>query len=266
MNLQNFLYGVYPYLAGTIFLLGSWVRFDHEQYTWKSDSSQLLSRKQLRLASNLFHVGIIAIFFGHLVGLLTPHSFFLALGVSDMAHQYVAIAAGSVFGSLCLIGAVMLWLRRMFNPRVSATSRFSDKLILTWILITLTLGLSTIPVSFEHAQHGNPGVMIALAHWAQSIVTFQPDPALIANVDTIFKIHLFFGMTVFLLFPFTRLVHVWSAPIGYLRRPYQIVRSKGRIKAEPALALQPASQSSGHGATVSAETPVSRPSAPAHAR
>jgi nitrate reductase gamma subunit len=174
----------------------------------------------------LFHVGIIAIFFGHAVGLLTPHSVFKALGVSDMAHQMIAIWAGSIFGAMCLIGGAILWLRRMFNARVSAASRGSDKFILTWLLITLLIGLSTIPVSIGHANHNDPGVMIALAEWVQSIIYLRPDPSLLNGVDTIFKVHLFFGMTVFLVFPFTRMVHVWSAPFGYIGRPYQIVRSK----------------------------------------
>lgn len=226
MNLHDFLFGVYPYLAGTVFLIGSWVRFDREQYTWKTDSSQLLARHNLRLASNFFHVGIISIFFGHLVGLLTPHSVFLAMGISDLAHQHIAIAAGSVFGSICLIGGVMLWLRRLTNSRVRAVSRKMDVFILTWILTTLLLGLSTIPVSLDHAQHGNAGVMLALANWAQSVVTFRADAALLAAVDPIFRVHLFFGMTVFLLFPFTRLVHIWSVPFGYLGRAYQVVRHK----------------------------------------
>ncbi len=226
MNLHNFLYGVYPYIALTVFLLGSILRFDREQYTWKSDSSQLLSKTNMRLGSNLFHVGIIAIFFGHAVGLLTPHSVFRALGVSDMNHQMIAIWAGTIFGGLCLVGGALLWLRRMFNARISATSRGTDKFILTWLLVTLLLGLSTIPVSMGHANAGNPGVMIALAEWVQSIIYLHPNPALLEGVDTIFKIHLFFGMTVFLVFPFTRMVHVWSAPLPYLARPYQIVRSK----------------------------------------
>ncbi|MFA7095905.1 MAG: respiratory nitrate reductase subunit gamma [Gammaproteobacteria bacterium] len=226
MNLESFLYGVYPYLAGTVFLIGSWIRFDREQYTWKTDSTQLLSKRNMRLASNLFHIGIIAIFFGHLIGLLTPHSVFLALGVSDMAHQNLAIAAGSIFGTLCLIGGTMLWLRRVTNPRVRAAGRRMDVFILSWIMLTLLLGLSTIPVSMNHAAHGNPGVMIALAEWAQSVVTFRADPSLLKDVDLIFKIHLFFGMTLFLLFPFSRLVHIWSVPLGYLGRAYQIVRTK----------------------------------------
>ncbi|MDH5357120.1 MAG: respiratory nitrate reductase subunit gamma [Gammaproteobacteria bacterium] len=229
MRLENFLYGVYPYIALSLFFIGSWLRFDREQYTWKSDSSQLLSSKNLRLGSNLFHIGVIAIFFGHAVGLLTPHSVFLGLGVSDMAHQMIAIWAGSIFGVLALIGGGILWVRRMTNARVSAVSRGSDKFILTWIMVTLLLGLSTIPVSLGHASHNDPSVMIALAEWVQSIVTLRPEPALLANVDTVFKMHLFFGMTVFLLFPFTRLVHVWSAPFSYAWRPYQIVRTKRKI-------------------------------------
>lgn len=232
MNLESFIYGIYPYLAGTVFLIGTWIRFDREQYTWKTDSTQLLSKRNLRVGSNLFHIGIIAIFFGHLIGLLTPHSVFLALGVSDMDHQYIAIAAGSLFGMLCLIGGAMLWLRRTGNPRVRAAGRKMDVFILSWLLVTLLLGLSTIPVSISHASHGNPNVMIALAEWAQSVVTFRADPSLLANVDTLFKIHLFFGMTVFLLFPFTRLVHIWSVPLGYLGRAYQIVRAKRRYAVQ----------------------------------
>jgi len=226
MDLHKLIFGVYPYVAFTIFILGSWIRFDHEQYTWKSDSSQLLSKKYMRMASNLFHIGIIAIFFGHMAGLLTPHALFGTMGVSDMAHQWLAILAGAVFGALCLIGGVILWLRRMLNTRVRAASRWMDINILGWLMLTLMLGLSTLPVSIEHANHGNAGVMIQLAEWAQSIVYLHPNPDLLLNVDMVYTIHVFCGMSVFLFFPFTRLVHVWSAPFGYLGRAYQIVRAK----------------------------------------
>jgi len=231
MNLlHNFIYGVYPYIALTVFLLGSWVRFDREQYTWKSDSSQLLAKANMRLASNLFHVGVLMIFAGHVVGLLVPHAVFVAVGLPDMVHQMVAIWVGTVFGLLALLGAVMLWVRRMFNARVSAASRGSDKFILTWLLLTLVLGLCTIPVSIGHARADDAGVMIALANWVQSIIYLHPNPALLLDVDTIFKVHLFFGMTVFLVFPFTRMVHVWSGfgTLSYLSRPYQLVRQVRR--------------------------------------
>jgi nitrate reductase gamma subunit len=226
MTFHDFIFGGYPYLAGTIFLLGSWIRFDREQYTWKSDSSQLLSNKNMRLASNLFHVGILAVFFGHLIGLLTPHSWFLALGISDVTHQYAALYAGTIFGSICLIGALMLFLRRINNPRIRAISRTRDTFIIGWLLATVAIGLGTTVVSWGHAASGDTSTMIQLSLWVQSVATLQPQPDLLQGVALIFKIHLFFGMTVFLMFPFPRLVHVWSVPITYLGHAYQIVRVK----------------------------------------
>lgn len=226
MSLHDLVFGAYPYLAGAIFLLGSWIRFDREQYTWKADSSQLLSNRNMRLASNLFHVGILGIFFGHLVGMLLPHSWFLALGISDVSHQYIAIYAGGVFGIMCLLGAAILLLRRLDNPRVKAVSRTRDTFVIGWLVVTVSLGLSTILVSSGHAAEGNVSDMVALTRYVKSIATLSVDPSLIRDVSPIFKVHMFFGMTVFLIFPFTRLVHVWSVPVSYLGRAYQIVRVK----------------------------------------
>lgn len=226
MDMHTLLYGVYPYIVLTIFLLGSWLRFDYAQYTWKSDSSQFLSKRYMLWASNLFHVGIIMLFFGHLVGLVTPAAVFHAVGISDLAHQYIAIVAGTIFGSMCFIGALMLLIRRFANQRVRATSRFMDFFILIWLLITVTMGLLTIPVSIHHASEGDASTMLALSAWVQSSLTMQAQPAFLAGVDTVFLIHIFCGLTVFLLFPFSRLVHVWSAPFGYLFRAYQVVRTK----------------------------------------
>lgn len=226
MDLQHFIFGVYPYIALTVFIAGSWIRYDNEQYTWKTDSSMLLSKRYMVVGSNLFHVGIIAIFLGHAVGLLTPHAVWQALGVSDMAHQWVAIAAGSVFGLMCLAGGLILWLRRLGNARVRAASRVMDVFILSWLLATLALGLSTLPVSVSHANHGDASIMVALADWVQSVVTLHPQPELLAQVPPIYRTHLFFGMTVFLIFPFSRLVHIWTAPFNYLGRAYQIVRTR----------------------------------------
>ncbi|MCK4493292.1 MAG: respiratory nitrate reductase subunit gamma [Methylococcales bacterium] len=224
--METLLFSVYPYIALTTFLVGSLIRFDREQYTWKADSSQLFEKEQLRKGSILFHIGVLALFMGHAAGLLTPHSWFLDLGVSDMVHQYVAIIAGAVFGSLCMMGGVILWKRRMTNPRVKANSHFMDIFILNWLLVTLGVGLLTIPVSIYHAFSGDASIMVALADWAQSVMTLQADSTLLLEVGFLYKIHLFLGMSVFLLFPFTRLVHVWSVPLGYLMRPYQIVRRK----------------------------------------
>ena len=148
------------------------------------------------------------------------------LGFSDVGHQNVAITAGTVFGITCMIGGAMLWRRRMFNPRIRAVTRRMDIIILDWLLITLMLGLATIPVSIMHSTHGDANTMLALSAWCKSVVGFSADPMLLKDVSLIFKLHLFAGLTMFLLFPFSRLVHIWSAPIGYMIRPYQVVRSK----------------------------------------
>ena len=223
--MNQFLFGIYPYIALTVFLLGSLLRYDRDQYTWKASSSQLLSSKDMRLGNNLFHVGIILLFFGHLVGLLTPewaYHFVMTAG----QKQVMAMMAGGVFGTICFIGMVLLIRRRLFDPRIRATSQFSDIAILLILFVQLILGLLTIPFS---AQHLDGSSMIALANWAQSLVTFQGGAAdYVVGEAFIFKIHLFLGLTIFLLFPFTRLVHVWSVPLKYLTRSgYQIVRRRG---------------------------------------
>ena len=221
--LLHLVYGYYPYLAGTVFLLGSLYRFDHGQYTWKTGSSQMLSSKNMRLASNLFHIGILTIFFGHLFGLLTPHWVygpFLSAG----HKQLMAIIIGGVAGLLCVVGGAMLLWRRLFNPRVQASSSTMDNAILILLLLQACLGLVTIFFSYGHLDGA---MMLTLANWAQAIVLFNGDAATYLN-DTplIFRLHIFLGLTIILLFPFTRLVHVWSIPLGYLGRNYQIVRRR----------------------------------------
>ena len=224
--LHQFVFGIYPYVALAIFLLGSLVRFDREQYTWKSESSQVLNTGMLRLGSPLFHVGILGLFFGHAAGLLTPVWVWDALGVTHGVKQTVAMVAGGVMGLLCLVGLLMLLARRFGNDRVAARTTFKDKLVLLWILLTLLLGLSSIFVS---ASHMDGHMMVLLMTWAQHVVTFRGDAAgFIADAPWIFKLHLFMGMSLFVIFPFTRLVHVWSGfgAVGYLGRTWQLVRRR----------------------------------------
>lgn len=224
---QYLLFGIYPYIALAIFLLGSLVRFEREQYTWKSDSSQLLKRGRLRLGSNLFHAGILLLFVGHAVGLLTPHEVYASLGLSAAHKQLLAMVAGGIFGLMILAGLLILIHRRLTEPRIRATTRAMDLVILFWILITLLLGLTTIYFS---AQHPDGSEMLKLAGWAQRIVTFRPGAAeLLVTAPLIYKIHLFFGLTLFALFPFGRLVHAWSgfASASYAGRRYQLVRRRG---------------------------------------
>ena len=219
------VFGWYPYFCLTVFLLGSLLRFDREQYTWRSGSSQLLRRRQLTWGSNLFHVGILVIFFGHFGGLLTPIWVFDALGISHTFKQWMAIGIGGVSGIMCFVGLTLLLHRRLFDARVRSTSSFGDTAILLILYVQLILGLSTIFVSLQHLD-GH--VMMTFMTWAQGILTLQPGvSSLIGDVHPLFMLHLFLGMTIFLVFPFTRLVHIWSAPVWYIgRRGYQVVRTR----------------------------------------
>lgn len=222
--INEFFFGIYPYMALTVFFVGSLLRYDRDQYTWKASSSQLLSKKDMRLGSNLFHIGIIALFFGHLVGLLTPEWAYHVV-MSAGTKQVLAMTAGGIFGLVCLAGMILLIRRRITDPRIRATSQAADLPILLILFVQLVLGLLTIPFS---AQHLDGSSMIALASWAQHLITFRGDAAsFVMGEALIFKVHLVLGLTIFLLFPFTRLVHIWSVPLQYLSRSgYQIVRKR----------------------------------------
>lgn len=223
--INHLLFGVYPYIALAIMIIGSVLRYDREPYSWRSGSSQLLRRKQLMWGSVLFHVGVIFLFFGHAVGLLTPH-FIYEHFISAESKQLLAIIAGSIAGTVCFIGISMLAHRRLFDARIRATSTFSDTAILLILWVQLVLGLLTVPFSF---QHSDGSVMLRLSEWAQRILTFRTEGTadLIAGLAFPYQAHILLGLTIFLLFPFSRLVHMLSVPVRYLWRPgYQVTRQK----------------------------------------
>ncbi|WP_305907193.1 respiratory nitrate reductase subunit gamma [Methylomarinum sp. Ch1-1] len=223
--MNTLLFGYYPYIAMTVFLLGSLARFERDQFSWRTGSSQLLSSDDaFRRGNNLFHIGILLLFFGHFIGLLTPPAVYHSLGISTSAKQILAVIAGGIFGGICLAGIYPLIRRRLTDPRVRATSSRMDIFILLLIGFQLVLGLLTLPVSIYHYDGSS---MLLLSEWAQRIVTFRSGAAdVIADINFLFKLHLFFGITLFLVFPFSRLVHIWSVPLGYFNRPYQVVRKR----------------------------------------
>ncbi len=228
MNTSNFLlFGAYPYIAIAVLIVGSWARYDNAQYTWKAGSTQTLSDKGMRIASNLFHIGVLFIIFGHFIGLLLPEAIYHHV-ISTPNKQLLAMVSGGFFGILAFIGLTMLIKRRFTDERVIANGSRADQMVLLMLYAQLILGLISIVVS---AGHLDGSVMVLLATWAQSIVTFQPAAAAeaVAGVNIIYKLHIFLGMTLFVVFPFTRLVHIisgFAAPVKYLLRSYQIVRSK----------------------------------------
>ncbi|WP_075995914.1 respiratory nitrate reductase subunit gamma [Salaquimonas pukyongi] len=225
--LNTLLFTVYPYVALAIMIIGSILRYDREPYTWRSGSSQLLRRKQLMWGSVLFHIGILFLFLGHSVGLLTPHSVYEHF-ITAEAKQLLAIVAGSIAGVLCFIGLTMLIHRRFFDPRIRVTSTFADNAILVILWVQLALGLITVPYSL---QHEDANVMLALSEWAQRILTLRIEGTaeLVAAQAWPYQAHILLGLTIFLIFPFSRLVHMFSAPIRYVWRPgYQVVRERNR--------------------------------------
>lgn len=218
-----FAFQIFPYLAIAVFVIGCWARFDHGAYTWRAGSSQMLSDKWMRLGSNWFHIGIIAILIGHTVGLLTPswiYESFITLPQKKMA----AMIAGGFFGAMCFVGITLLLIRRLFNPRVRAAGTGRDLLVLVLIYAQLILGMTSLLVSIGHTDGEQ---MARFAKWAQHIVTFRAGAAeYVLGAHWIYKAHILLGLTLILIAPFTRLVHVWSVPVGYLTRPYQIVRKR----------------------------------------
>lgn len=223
--LNTFFFGIYPYIALAVMVIGTWIRYDREQFTWKTSSSQLLEKKQLRRGSIAFHIGILAIFAGHFVGLLTPSEVWHVLGISTSAKQIIAIVAGGVAGVICFYGLTILIVRRLNNPRIRANSSTMDIAILLLLYAQLILGLLSIFVSLDHLDGST---MVLLMTWAQNTLTFDAATAAAAMTDVhwIFKLHVTLGLTIFLLFPFTRLVHMLSVPMQYLRRQHQVVRQK----------------------------------------
>ena len=224
-NIHFFLYQILPYITLSVLLLGSILRFDRDPYSWRSKSSQLLRKRQLMWGSVLFHVGVLVVLGGHAVGLLTPIWIFDALGISHGFKQVMAMSVGGIAGIFCLIGLLLLLHRRFFDPRIRINSSFADIAVLVLLLAQLLLGLASILVSLDHLDGHE---MVKFMDWAQHIVTFRGGAAdYLVDVHPIFKCHLVLGMFIFLVFPFTRLVHIWSAPVFYVfRRQYQIVRRR----------------------------------------
>ncbi|SFJ40982.1 respiratory nitrate reductase subunit gamma [Celeribacter neptunius] len=235
--MHNFFFGIYPYIALGVGIMGSIARYERDPFTWKSSSSQLLRRKQLVIGSVLFHVGVLFIFLGHLFGLLVPHQIYEAIGIHAEAKQLLAAVAGGIAGVAAIAGGIMLAQRRLSDPRIRATSSFWDTTILLMLIAQLALGLISVPYSIATAEHGE---VIKFMEWAQGVFIFQPDVAEhIIDVPLIYKLHIVLGLTIFLVFPFTRLVHILSgfaAPFRYFftRTGYQIVRSRRQAPRNPA--------------------------------
>jgi nitrate reductase gamma subunit len=232
-DINFFIFGIMPYAVLAVLVIGSIARYERDPFTWKSASSQFLRRKQLMWGSILFHVGILTLFFGHLIGLFTPVWLLDTLGIPYGLKQWMAVVIGGIAGIAAFIGASLLLHRRLMDPRIRKTSTFADIGILAILWLQIVVGMGTIVLTLDHMDGGT---MVHFMTWSQSVMGLQINAWLdVVNVHWLYKLHIFLGLVIVALFPFTRLVHMLSAPIRYLWRPgYQIVRT--RRPATPGIA------------------------------
>lgn len=227
-DIDYLIFGIMPYVALTVLIVGCIARYERDPFTWKSSSSQLLRSKQLWWGSVLFHVGIITVFGGHLIGLFTPVWILDAIGIPYALKQWMAVILGGTAGVAALIGASILIHRRVTDPRIWQTTSFADIGILVLIWLQLFIGIGTI---FLTLQHMDGAEMVRFMTWSQSVVLLNLNAwAMVVDVHWLYKAHIFLGLLITILFPFTRLVHMvsgFAAPFRFLLRPgYQIVRSR----------------------------------------
>src|SRR5262245_39742076 len=229
---NTLLFGVYPYICLVVLLIGSLIRFDREPYTWKSDSSQMLRKRELRLGSNLFHYGVIVVILGHFAGFLAPHCM-IDWALDATAHQLLAMVVGGIAGLVAIVGLTILIHRRLADPRIRLNSRKWDITVTVMLWLQLALGLLTVPLS---AFHMDGGLFETLTTYVKGIVTLDGGAAAVmTDVPLVYKLHILLGFTLFLVSPFTRMIHSWSGAgaLAYLFRPYQIVRTPKTRAEEP---------------------------------
>lgn len=216
-----------PYAIISILIVASILRWVLAPYSWKTQSSQILgSGGSLFVGANLFHFGVVLLFCGHFFGLFTPKEWLDAIGLTPPIHQMTEVIMGGFAATLSIIGILILACRRWFNSRVRRSSRMSDHLVLIVLIFTLIFGLTSLLDGFFDDPSGVE--LVTFGNWAKALVTFQPDAWKNMVAAPIWqKIHISLGLLVFLLVPFTRLVHIWSGFFSptYLIRPHQIMRT-----------------------------------------
>jgi nitrate reductase gamma subunit len=218
------LWVVVPYVSLAIFVVGHYWRYTYDKFGWTTRSSQLYERRLLRWGSPLFHFGILFVLVGHVMGLGIPKSWTEAVGLSEGAYHALAIGVGAIAGIGTLVGlAILIYRRRTVGPVFSATTR-NDKFMYLVLTLTILFGMSNTVLG----ALGHEGVDYrdTVSPWFRSIFYFQPQPELMSEAGLGFQLHALSALLLFAIWPFTRLVHVFSAPLGYFTRPYIVYRSR----------------------------------------
>ncbi|WP_458414818.1 respiratory nitrate reductase subunit gamma [Schinkia sp. CFF1] len=222
--MQQFLWVIFPYLMVTIFLVGHFYRYHSDQLAWTAKSSEFLEKKSLRWGSMMFHVGILMVFAGHVVGLLIPKFVMEKLGLSESLYHAGAVYGGGVAGLITLIGILLLLNRRVTNKRVRDTSDPSD--FVTVIVLALIVVIGIYNTAIGNQLHPHFDYRETISPWFRGLVMFTPDPYLMSEVPLGFQLHVLISFALIGIWPFTRLVHVWSVPLNYFKRSYILYRRR----------------------------------------
>lgn len=234
------LYGILPYAAVAVFIVGTWWRYRTDQYGWGARSTQLLESRVLKYASNVFHIGVLAAIGGHVLGILVPRSWTAALGVSDEAYHVIAVVGGVSAGTAVIVGFVALVYRRVHYPRVRVTTTRADVVVFALLAVGIVTGMLATITNFGDAVHYRESV----GPWFRNLLIFNPEPELMtgAHVTFIFQLHVTAVWFLYAFWPFSRLVHVWSIPVDYLRRSPIMYRSRTSRTRRPARPRSAAAQ------------------------
>ncbi|MER6580222.1 respiratory nitrate reductase subunit gamma [Nonomuraea sp. NPDC001023] len=222
------LWAIVPYVALTIFVAGHVWRWRADQFGWTTRTTQVLESRLLRLGSPLFHLGAFAAIGGHVLGLLVPKSWTEAVGVDEHLYHLVSVSAGTVAGVMVVAGLTLLLARRLTSPRVRRTTTRADKVLFAVLAVVIVLGVAATVGS--NLLGGGYDYRATIAVWFRGVLTFRPDPRLMADVPPLFQLHAMSAWLLAAIWPFTRLVHVWSAPVAYLWRPYVVYRRRVPVR------------------------------------
>ncbi|MGW3290586.1 respiratory nitrate reductase subunit gamma [Streptomyces sp. NPDC001002] len=221
--MSTFLWGALPYLAFALLVAGLFWRHRYDKFGWTTRSSQVYESRLLNIASPAFHYGILFVLAGHLVGLFVPESWTHAAGISEHVYHLLSLYGGTAAGVLTVTGILLLLYRRRTNAPVFRATTVNDKLMYVVLLAAIAMGMIA---KLTHASGDGYNYRQSIAPWARSLFTLQPKTELMAGVPVLYQIHAVIGMTLIALVPYTRLVHMFSAPVQYLFRPYVVYRSR----------------------------------------
>jgi nitrate reductase gamma subunit len=225
------LWVILPYLAIATFIVGHWWRYRTDQFGWTSGSTQLFEKKILGWAGPAFHYGALAAIGGHVVGLMIPKSLTSAVGISENTYRWFSAIAGAIAGAVCVIGLIGLIYRRGTNDRVRRTTSRTD--IVVYVLLVVLIGIGCWLTFADNLLTSTPyDYRETISKWWRSLLYLHPDVTAAENAKTIYQVHAVVAWAFWALFPFSRLVHVWSIPLQYLGRPYILYRRRYQRASE----------------------------------